>query len=87
MENTERPVPGLKERLEWKIEKIINAILEKDPKDITYNEYRILDRRLEQINYEEYRKKHSMDYMKTLSSLMDSCASPIPPKELPDSNE
>lgn len=87
MENTERPVPGLKERLEWKIEKVINAILDKDPKNITYNEYRILDRRLEQINYEEYRKKHSMDYMKTLSSLMDSCASPVLPKDLPDSNE
>ena len=47
----------MKEKLEAKVNEIIEAIMAKDVKDITYNEYRILDNKLSAIKYEEESKR------------------------------
>ena len=46
----------MKEKIERKINEIIESIISKDPKEITYNEYRILDSKLSAIKYEEEQK-------------------------------
>lgn len=43
----------MKEKIEKKINDVIETIIEKDPKNITYNEYRILDSKLSAIKWEE----------------------------------
>lgn len=44
---------SLKDKISKKIDDVIEHIIAKDPKDITYNEYRILDSKLSSIKWEE----------------------------------
>lgn len=42
-----------KDKIKVKIDDVIEYIISKEPKDITYNEYRILDSKLSSIKWEE----------------------------------
>lgn len=42
-----------KDKIKAKIDDVIEYIISKEPKDITYNEYRILDSKLSSIKWEE----------------------------------
>lgn len=44
---------SLKDKINKKIDEVIEYIIGKDTKDITYNEYRILDSKLSSIKWEE----------------------------------
>ena len=44
---------SLKDKISKKIDDVIEYIIGKEPKDITYNEYRILDSKLSSIKWEE----------------------------------
>lgn len=76
----------MKEKIEAKITEIIEAIIAKDVKDITYNEYRILDNKLCSIKFEEESKRKNEELAslmaKTFTSGMSSCIPmPLPEKE------
>ena len=43
----------MKEKIESKINEILEVIISKDAGDITYDEYRILDNRLSALKWEE----------------------------------
>lgn len=43
----------MKDKIQSKINDVIEAIIAKKPEDITYNEYRILDSKLSAIKWEE----------------------------------
>lgn len=51
----------MKEKIEAKLNEIIESIISKDAGDITYNEYRILDNRLSTIKYEEERQEKNRE--------------------------
>lgn len=44
---------SFKDKINKKIDEVIEYIIGKDTKDITYNEYRILDSKLSSIKWEE----------------------------------
>lgn len=76
----------MKEQIEAKITEIIEAIIAKDVKDITYNEYRILDNKLCSIKFEEESKRKNEELAslmaKTFTSGMSSCVpTPLPEEE------
>ena len=76
----------MKEKIEAKVIEIIEAIIAKDVKDITYNEYRILDNKLCSIKYEEECKRKNEEIStlvaKTFTSGINSCVPmPLPEKE------
>ena len=78
----------MKEKLETKIEEIIENIVTKEPQDITYNEYRILDNKLMNIKFEEEQKRKNEDMAelmaKTFSSSFSCAPYPLPPEERED---
>ena len=47
----------MKEKLQNKINEVIEVILDKDAKKISYNEYCILDNKLSAIKYKEEQKR------------------------------
>lgn len=75
----------MKEKINKKINEIIEHILSKKPEDITYNEYRILDSKYACLKWDEEqadRQKEMTDFFaKTLGS---SCCSVAPRMVLPD---
>ena len=76
----------MREKIEKKINEIIEAIITKDVKDISYNEYRILDNKLCSIKYEEETKQKNAELTalmaKTFTSGMSSCIpTPLPEEE------
>ena len=72
----------MKEKIEAKINEILDNIMAKDAKDISYNEYRILDAKLSSIKYEEEqeaRNKEMGELMaKTFSRGFGMPAAPLP---------
>lgn len=66
----------MKERIEAKINEVIDYILSKDVKDITYAEYRILDARYNFLKYEEENKKRSTELAEMTARIFSSnCSS------------
>ena len=68
----------MKEKIESKIDEIINFIISKDPKEITYSEYKILDSRSKDLDFQADReerkqeaKQRSEDMAKALAHAMD----------------
>ena len=51
----------MREKLQSKLDEVIEYILSKDAKDITFNEYRILDNKLSSIKYEEEQKEKNKE--------------------------
>lgn len=68
----------MKEKIENKIDEIIEYILAKDPREITYAEYKILDSRSRDLTFREEQEKRnqearqrSEDMAKALAHAMD----------------
>lgn len=64
----------MKERLETKIEEVLNLILEKDAEDINPMEYGILDAKLKEIRMKEAQEESNKKYAKTMAELLASTA-------------
>lgn len=58
----------MKESIEAKVKEIIDYILSKNPKDISYNEYRILDAKLASIKYDEEQKEKNKKMFELMGS-------------------
>lgn len=73
----------MKEQLEQKITEVIEYILSKDAKDITYSEYKILDSKLSSIKYEEERAKNNQEISELMTKMLTkSIGSPATLPEL-----
>lgn len=72
----------MREKLENKINDIIDAIIAKNPAEITYNEYRILDAKLRDIKYEAEQKAKNEEMATFMArNIFNCCGTPSP---LPD---
>ena len=75
----------MKDKIQAKINDIIETIIAKDPKDITYNEYRILDSKLISIKYEEEQEAKNKEMSELWAKAMSngiwggSCCNPCLP--------
>lgn len=76
----------MKEKLETKINEIIEYIIEKEPKDITYNDYRILDNKLANIKYEEQQLLHNKDFSELMAKTFSNVYN-VPPAPLSEERE
>jgi hypothetical protein len=61
-----------KDKINSKIDDVIEYIISKEPKDITYNEYRILDSKLMSIKYEEEQKAKSKEMSELWAKAMSN---------------
>lgn len=72
----------MREKIEAKVTEIIDFILGKEPNDITYNEYRILDSKLAAIKYDEEQKERNKELAemmtKTIGYSFGSAPMPLP---------
>ena len=74
-----------KDKIKAKIDDVIEYIISKEPKDITYNEYRILDSKLISIKYEEEQEAKSKEMSELWAKAMSngiwggSCCTPCLP--------
>ena len=74
-----------KDKIKAKIDDVIEYIIGKEPKDITYNEYRILDSKLISIKYEEEQEAKSKEMSELWAKAMSnsiwggSCCTPCLP--------
>ena len=64
----------MREKIENKINECIEAIISKDPKDITYNEYRILDSKLSTLKWEEEQKSKNKEMAEILAKTFSTNA-------------
>lgn len=77
-----------KDKINKKIDEVIEYIIGKDTKDITYNEYRILDSKLSSIKYEEEQKAKSKEMSELWAKAMSnsiwggSCCTPNLPESV-----
>lgn len=74
----------MREKIEKKINEIIEAIITKDVKDISYNEYRILDNKLCSIKYEEETKQKNAEFTALMAKAFTSGMSSYIPTPLPE---
>lgn len=51
----------MKDKIEAKMNQVIEHIIAKNPEDISYNEYRILDNRLSTIKWEQEQERKDKD--------------------------
>ena len=73
----------MRNKIESKINEVIDYIVSKQPEDITYNEYRILDNKLASFKYDDERKERDMEMAELLGRVFKG-SSNIPPSPLPD---
>lgn len=79
---------SFKDKIKVKIDDVIEYIITKEPKDITYNEYRILDSKLMSIKYEEEQKAKSKEMSELWAKAMSnsiwggSCCTPNLPESV-----
>lgn len=71
----------MKEKIENKINEVIEAIIEKDAKEVTYNEYRILENRYSFLKYEEEQRERNKKLVNVITDTFSSLQLPQP---LPD---
>lgn len=72
----------MKEKIEAKVNEIIDYIIAKEPKDITVNDYFILDSKLQSIKYEEDQVRRNKD-MAEMTAKIFSGSSNIPSSKIP----
>lgn len=72
----------MKEKIEAKVNEIIDYIITKEPKDITVNDYFILDSKLQSIKYEEDQAKRNKD-MAEMTARIFRGSSNIPSSKIP----
>lgn len=68
----------MKKKIESKINEVIKHILSKDAKDITYNEYFILDSKLSSLKWEEEQKEKSKEMAGLVAKMFSSGSVPKP---------
>lgn len=77
--------PSYKDKIKAKIDDVIEHIISKDPKDISYNEYRILDAKLTSIKWEEEQASKNKEMSELWAKAMSngiwggSCCTPCLP--------
>ena len=77
-----------KDKIKAKIDDVIEYIISKEPKDITYNEYKILDSKLMSIKYEEEQKAKNKEMSELWAKAMSnsiwggSCCTPNLPESV-----
>jgi ribonucleotide reductase alpha subunit len=71
----------MKEKIENKINEVIEAIIAKDAKDVSYNEYRILENRYSFLRYEDEQKERNKKLINVITDTLSSASLPHP---LPD---
>lgn len=74
----------MKERIEEKVNEVIEYIISKKPEDISFNEYRILDWKLQAIKYEKDQQEHNQKMAEMTAQIFNGSFSK-PPMMLPDS--
>jgi hypothetical protein len=73
----------MKEKIENKINEVIEAIIEKDAKEVTYNEYRILENRYSFLKYEEEQRERNKKLVNVITDTFSSLQLPQPlPEEV-----
>ena len=75
----------MKDKIEAKVNEVIDYIISKDVKDITYNEYRILDSKLSNLKYEEEARKRNDEMTSLLVKSIGNYSNM--PSTLPDIKE
>ena len=76
---------SLKDKINKKIDEVIEYIIGKDTKDITYNEYRILDSKLTSLKWEEEQASKNKEMSELWAKAMSngiwggSCCTPCLP--------
>jgi hypothetical protein len=65
-------------KIEDKINEVIEAIIEKDAKEVTYNEYRILENRYSFLKYEEEQKERNKKIVNVITDTFSSLQLPQP---------
>ncbi|MBQ2173885.1 MAG: hypothetical protein II453_02050 [Alphaproteobacteria bacterium] len=63
----------MKEKIESKINEIIETILAKNPHEITYSEYKILDCRYKDLKYFEEQKKRNEEMTQLMAKSIGYC--------------
>lgn len=63
---------SFKDKINKKIDEVIEYIIGKDTKDVTYNEYRILDSKLMSIKYEEDQKAKNKEMSELWAKAMSN---------------
>jgi hypothetical protein len=71
----------MKEKIENKINEIIETIIAKEAKEVTYNEYRILENRYSYLKYEEEQREKNRKLVNVITETISSAPLPQP---LPD---
>ena len=75
----------MKEKIEAKINEVLESIMSKDAKDITYNEYRILDNKLANLKWDESQQERNKDMaelmLKTIGTFGSSVPTPLDKEE------
>lgn len=75
----------MKEEIANKINDIIQHIINKPVRDITYNEYCIIDAKLREMEYKEKQEQNKEDYSMLLGKLMGSSLdNPVPAPLVPE---
>lgn len=75
----------MKEKINEKINEIIEHILSKKPEDITYNEYRILDSKYACLKWDEEQAGRRQKMSELFASALENpFGSPLPACSLPD---
>lgn len=73
----------MKEKIENKIDEVIETIIEKDAKEVTYNEYRILENRYSFLKYEEEQRERNKKLVNVITDTFSSLQLPQPlPEEV-----
>lgn len=74
------------EKIKTKINEVIEHILSKDAKDITYSEFFILDSKLSSLKWEEEQAEKNQEMAQMMSKLF-SFSSPAKPLPMPTKEE
>lgn len=73
----------MKTKIENKIDEIIDYILSKNPSEVSFAEYKILDCKVKEIKWEDEQKLRSGEMAKLLSnSFFNNAPEPLPSIEI-----
>ena len=60
----------MRKRIEEKMDQVVEAIIAKDPKEITYSEYKILECRSKDLMYREEQKQKNEEMAQLMSKTL-----------------
>ena len=74
----------MKEKIEAKIDEVLDYIMSKDASEISYNEYRILDNKLASIKWETEKKEKDKEFAQLMSKTLGYGLGSSMPTPLPE---